>query len=102
MSTVITLKGMTLSGLTDWLLENYKCKITGQPFNINDVKAYCLRKKLPKYFGKTKIEKIYTTDKRVKLYKIIMIEDAHYVYKTPEEVASEKQAKKEKRTNKNK
>lgn len=48
---------LTLTQLTNWLNERFKKKKSGKPFTTNDVKAYTVRKHLPRYLGYNRIEK---------------------------------------------
>lgn len=53
---------LTLTQFTSWLNDRFKKKKSGQPFTINDAKAYTVRKHLPRYLGFNRIEK----SKRIK------------------------------------
>jgi ABC-type transport system substrate-binding protein len=60
----------TLTTLTEYLNKTFKEKVSGQPFNTTDVEFYIKRKKIPKYLGGDRIEKIEGI-KGVKLYILI-------------------------------
>lgn len=65
------LKGVSLTGLKNWLNENKK-KQTGLKFTIGDVQQYAIKfKRLPKYLGGNKIEINPKDDLRPRTYNLL-------------------------------
>ena len=62
-------EGVNLSGLTEWLNENFT-KLDGTPFTRRDVQSYADRKHLPMYIGGNEIECPPKKHCTIKLYNV--------------------------------
>lgn len=66
------LREANLTGIMNWLNENYKKKNSSKTFTLRDVKDYIIRGRLPAYIarGGIKIKKIEKRNCTIKLYNV--------------------------------
>lgn len=72
MKEEIIVNNCNLTGLTNFLNENFKKK-NGKQFSTRDVLSYVQRGYLPTYLGKYEIQTVVAENCSVKLYKVVSI-----------------------------